>query len=123
MLQINIHVPNSPGSLARLSDALRAGDVNIDAVFCTNNKNQSTLHLVVDDPETAKVILRDFGEITTTEVLAHRIKNKPGAIAQVARMCAGHGINIEHIYASSLGKEAMCYLVVKDIEETKKVLQ
>ncbi len=122
-LQINVGVPNSPGSLARMTDMLRAADVNLEALFCTNNEKESVVHIIVDDPETAKVVLRDIGDITTTEVLAVRVKNSPGAIAHLARMCAGAQININHIYATSLGKEAMCYLAVDDIAGAKKVLK
>lgn len=122
-LQINVGVLNSPGSLARMSDMLRAADVNVEALFCTDGEKESVVHLIVDDTETAKVVLRDIGTISTTEVLAIQIKNKPGAIAHIARMCAGAKINIHHIYATSLGREAMCYLAVDDVETAKKVLK
>lgn len=122
-LQINVGVENSPGSLARMSDMLRAADVNVEALFCSDGEKESVVHLIVDDVETAKMVLRDIGTISTTEVLAIQIKNKPGAIAHIARMCAGAKINIHHIYATSLGKEAMCYLAVDDVETAKKVLK
>ncbi|MBP9850703.1 MAG: ACT domain-containing protein, partial [Candidatus Peribacteraceae bacterium] len=80
-------------------------------------------HLIVDDVETAKMVLRDIGPTTTTEVLAMKIHNKPGAIANIARMCAGAEINIHHIYATSLGREAMCFLAVDDIVKARKVLK
>ncbi len=44
-------------------------------------------------------------------------------MAHIARMCAGAQINIHHIYATSLGKEAMCYLAVDDIEQAKRLLK
>ncbi len=122
-LQINVIVPNSPGSLARMSDMLRAADVNVEALFCTDGEKESVVHFIVDDVETAKMVLREIGKITTTEVLAIQVKNKPGAIANVARMCAGAQINIRHIYATSLGKEAMCFLAVDNMEAAKKVLK
>lgn len=122
-LQINVGIPNHPGALARMSDMLRAADVNIDALFCTDGEKESVVHLIVDDVETAKLVLRKVGEVTTTEVLACKVKNKPGAIAQLARLCAGAGINIRHIYGTSLGKEAMAYLAVDEIEKAKKALK
>lgn len=122
-LQINVGLPNNPGALARLSDILRAADVNVEALFCTDGEKESVVHLIVDDVETAKMVLRDFGTTSTTEVLAIKIHNKPGAIAHIARMCAGARINIRHIYATSLGREAMCYLAVDDIEMARKVLK
>jgi len=122
VVQLNVSLPNHPGTLARMSDVLRSADVNIDALFCEEGKN-TAIHLIVDDVETAKMVLREISTVTTTEVLAIPAKNKPGTIAQIARKCAGAGINIRNIYATTLGKEAMVYLIVDDIEKTKKVLK
>lgn len=102
---------------------LRSADVNIEALFCTRESEETSVHVVVDDPETAKMVLRDIGEVSTKDVLAIPIKNKPGAIANIARVCAGQSINIEHIYATSFGKDAMVYLDVNDLEKAREVLK
>ncbi len=122
-MQLSVSVPNNVGSLARLSDMLRAADVNIEALFCTEGKIETLVHLVVNDPETAKIVLRNIGEVIATDVVSYQVKNKPGAIADLARKCAGAGINIRHIYATSLGKDAMCYLEVDDLEKAKKAMK
>lgn len=122
-IQLTINLPNSPGALARTSDMLRAADVNIDALSCTEGPKVTLVHLVVDDPETAKIVLRPVSEVKETEIVAYKVSNKPGAIADLARKCAGGGINIKHIYATSLGKEAMCYVEVDDLERAKKALK
>lgn len=122
-IELSIALPNHPGALARMSDMLRAADVNIEAMFCREDEKDTSVHLVVNDPETAKMILRQIGEVQEESVVAYTVKNKPGTIADLARKCAGAGINIRHIYASSAGKEAMCYLAVDDIEKAKKALR
>ena len=106
-----------------MSDMLRAADVNIEALFSTDGEKESVVHLIVDDTETAKLVLREIGKLTTTDVLAVKVKNTPGAIAHVARVCAGAQINIRHIYATSLGKAAMVYLAVDDLEKARKLLK
>lgn len=121
--QINIGLPNNPGSLARMSDMLRAADVNIKALFCTEGNGETLVHLIVSDVETAKMVLRDIGNVTTTEVVAYEVKNQLGAIADLSRRCAGAGINIRHIYATSLGKSAMCYLAVDSMETARNALK
>lgn len=123
VFQLTINLPNSPGSLARMSDMLRAADVNIDALSCTEGPEETLVHIVVNDPETAKIVLRPVTDVEATEIIAYEVRNKPGAIADLARKCAGHGINIKHIYATSHGKEAMCYLNVDDLEKAKKILK
>lgn len=122
-IQLSITLPNTPGALAKMSDVLRASNVNIEALFCSRENGNTDVHVVVDDPETAKMVLREISDVDTLDVLAIPIKNKPGAIAQIARMCAGNGINIEHIYATSFGKDAMVYLDVTDMEKAKEVLK
>ncbi len=121
--QLSVSIPNHIGALARLSDMLRAADVNIEALFCTDGASSTYVHLVVNDPETAKIVLRQLGDVVSKDVVAYQVKNKPGAIADLARKCAGAGINITHIYATSLGKEAMCYLEVDDMAKAKKALR
>jgi hypothetical protein len=123
VVQLSVALPNNPGSLARMSDMLRAADVNIEALFCNEGEHQTMVHIVVNDPETAKIVLRQIGEVVATDVVAYQVKNKPGAIADLARKCAGAGINIRHIYATSLGKEAMCYVHVDDLEKARKALK
>jgi hypothetical protein len=121
--QLTVSIPNNIGALARLSDMLRAAEVNIEALFCTEGPTHTSVHLVVNDPETAKIVLRQISEVVATDVIAYQVKNKPGAIADLARKCAGFGINIRHIYATSLGKDAMCYLEVDDVEKARKTLK
>lgn len=121
-VQISVEMPNQPGSLAKVTDKLRAVDVNIEALYCTEGDPATALHLIVDDTETAKMVLRDMGEVSTTDVFAFHMKNRPGAIAKIARTCAGANINIRNIYASTGGKkEATVYLLVDDIEKAKVV--
>lgn len=122
-LELTIALSNNPGSLARMSDMLRAADVNIEALFCNEGDSKTMVHIVVDDPETAKVVLGALDDVEATEVLAIPITNKPGSIAQIARRCAGAGINIKHIYATSFGKDAMVYLAVEDLAAAMKVLK
>jgi hypothetical protein len=115
-IQLNIVVPNVPSSLARVSDKLRASGINISAITCTEGANETVIHLIVDDPETAKIVLKDLGAVNTTDVLAIKMKNAPGAISAIARECAAAGINIRNIYSTTCGKEAMVYISVNDID-------
>ncbi len=120
--QLSIPLKNSPGSLARMSDALRASDVNIEALFCVEGPQQSIVQMVVDDPETAKIVLRDIAPVESIDVIALDVKNKPGVIAGFTRTLAGAGINIHHIYATASGKTAMLYLHVSDTQKAMEVL-
>ncbi len=120
--QLNIWIPNVPGELAKLTDKLRAADVNIDALSVTSiNDKETIVHMIVDDMETAKIVLQPNLKVQTSDILVFRLKNEPGAIARISRMCAGGGLNIRQVYASTNGKEAMVYVGVDDIEKAKQV--
>lgn len=116
-VQVNITMPNVPSSLAKVGDKLRSSEVNINAITCTEGPASTIIHMIVDDTETAKLVLRDLGPVTTTDVLAFKMKNRPGAIAGIGRTCAAAGVNIGMIYATTCGKEAMVYATVADIEK------
>ncbi|MDB4978556.1 MAG: domain protein-containing protein [Candidatus Peribacteria bacterium] len=122
-LQVNISVSNQPSSLARVCDTLRAHSINISAITCTEMKERTTIHLIVDDPESAKIVLRDLGTVSSTFVLGFKVKNQTGAIASLGRACAVAGVNIHNIFATTCGKEAMVYISVDEIEKAAESLK
>lgn len=122
-VQVTVVMPNIPSSLAKVGDKLRASDVNIDAISCTEGSQSTMIHLIVDDPETAKIVLKDLGPVTMEHILSLKMRNKPGAIANIGRACAAMGVNISYIYATTCGKEAMVYVAVGDVPATIELLK
>lgn len=122
-LQVNITVANQPSSLARVTDKLRANEVNISAISCTEGRDNTIIHLIVNDPETAKIVLRELGQVTANEVLGFKMRNEPGAIATIGRACAVAGTNIHNIYATTCGKEAMVYVSLEDTQTAISALK
>lgn len=121
--QITVAMPNIPSSLAKLGDRLRAADVNILGMTCTEGRPNTSIHLVVDDPETAKIVLREIGTVSTRPILSLTIKNKPGAIASVARDCAAAGINIRNFYTTLGGREGIAYIDCEDADKALELLK
>ncbi len=120
--QINLHVPNIPGMLARVSDALRSAEINIEAICCMDRGEASSIHLILDDIDSAVILLQKIGSVTREPVLAFQEVNKPGAISQIARACAGGNVNIRGMYATTYGKkEAMVYVMVDDVEKARAI--
>ncbi|MSR86703.1 hypothetical protein EXS70_00835 [Candidatus Peribacteria bacterium] len=121
--QVNITMPNIPSSLAKVGDKLRSSDINIDAISCSEGPTHSIIHLIVDDVETAKLLLKDLGAVTTSEVIALKVRNSTGVIANIGRSCAAKGINIRMIYATTCGKEAMVYVRVENVAKAIDLLR
>lgn len=120
--QVTVVTRNVPSSLAQVGDKLRASEVNIEAITVTEGKDKTAIHLIVSDHETAKIVLRDLGTVSTQEVVALKMKNRPGAIADIGRACAASGVNIGMIYATTCGKEAMVYVTVPEVNAAIKAL-
>jgi hypothetical protein len=123
VLQLNITMPNIPSSLAKVGDKLRAANVNIGAINCTEGTTHTIIHLIVDDPETAKIVLAELGPVTVSKVLAFKVKNAPGAIASIGRAFAAANLNIRSVFSTTFGKEAMAYVTVNDIEKAIEALR
>ena len=119
-VQLNIAMKNAPGNLANVSDMLRRADINISAISSSEGSPSSIIHMIVSDPETAKIILQPHWTVTSDDLIAFRAKNKPGAIAAIGRGCAGAGVNIRTIYSTSFGPDAMVYVLVDDMEKAVK---
>lgn len=123
--QVTISMPNVPSSLAKVGDKLRAAGINIGAISCTEGTPKTQIHLILDDVDTAKIVLKELGQVTTTEVLALRTKNRPGAIAEIGRDFAAADINIRYIYATTCGKgtDAMVYIAVEDTAKAMEMMR
>ncbi len=121
--QVNITMPNVPSSLAKVGDRLRASEVNIGAITCTEGKQSTVIHMILDDVETGKLVLKELGPVTTTEAIGFEMKNRPGAIAAIGRACAAAQVNIGIIYATTCGKDAMVYVTVPNAEEAMEKIR
>ena len=122
--QVDVTVPNSPNSLAVVSDALRSADVNIEALSCTQGTPNTTIHMVVDDPEAAKDALSSVGEVTLTDVLEFEMKNEVGAVGNAARALGSSEVNVQYLYASTPRKQGstMVYVSVDSLPKAKEAL-
>lgn len=117
--QVTIVMANIPGQLAKVGDTMRGAGVNISAISCSEGKDQSAVHMIVDDVDSAKTALKGMGTVSTSEVIGFKMKNKPGAIGMIGRACAAAGVNVRNMYATTCGPEAMVFVCVDDIAKAK----
>ena len=85
---------NRPGELANLTGALAAQDVNITiAAFGVNG--QGAAGFVASDETNVHTILQDSGyEFESFPTLTVQLPNRPGQIAEIARLLGDQGVNI-----------------------------
>lgn len=108
--ELNLRLPNSPGSLAGVCRLLADERVNIVALGL---ESSGQLHLVVDNHTRAGGILRDrHYQVAERNVVLVPVANGPGALAPVMTLAAEAGINVEYAYASTAEGNATAAVVL-----------
>ena len=108
--ELNIRVPNSPGTLAGVCRLLADERVNVVA-FGLESSGQ--LRLVVDNHTHAAGILRErHYQVSERDVVFVVVANGPGALAPVLTLAAQAGVNIEYAYASTAEGNATAGIVL-----------
>lgn len=123
--QLTLIVPNRPGQLARVTQALAAKQLNINAITIVDTADYGLLRMVVDNPERAATVLREAGyDVCTDDVLAISIPNRPGELAKLAQALAKVRVNISYIYSGSAGRNnALIVLKVNNMRRALKALE
>ena len=125
MKQIIIPVPDRPGVVADVSEALAAAGVNIEDMDAEGAADKGVIILSVDHYDVALRALQEagFGAITE-DALVLQLFNEPGALAKVARRLGEASINIRSLrIAKHLGSETLVTLVTDREEEARELLR
>lgn len=124
--QISIFLENKSGRLAQVTKALGDNGINIRALSIADTTDFGILRLIVNDPDKAYSVLKNSGfTVSTTDVIAVEVADKPGGLAEVLKHLDRSGINIEYLYAflQKSSNAALVVFRVEQIEEAVKVLQ
>jgi len=121
MKDLSIMLKNQPGALARLGTLLGNAGINIEGIFGTQHKDQSVVHILVDNPQEAQKVLEKEGipVVLSRDVLVKEIEDTPGALGKIAQKLADAGINIDLVYLAS---RTRLVLGVDDLEKAAQVL-
>ena len=82
--QLSVKMNNRPGELSRLSDLLGDEGINLRALTAAVHGADAQIHLVPDDPDKAREVLKGKGyELTEHRVLAVETPDHPGGLNAV----------------------------------------
>lgn len=99
MTEFIVEMENRPGRLASLAEALAAFEVNIEALTAYGHDGSSSVRLIVDDAVTTRRVLEEAAlRYEENRVLSVVLPHRPGELANMTRLLADAGINIEAIY-------------------------
>ncbi len=123
--QISVLLGNVPGSIARLTHILDSEDISTKAVSAASTAEDSTVRLVVNDPDRAAAVLKSYNfNFEVTPVLAAEVPLHTGGMNAILKPLSKGEINIHYLYTTinRIGKETIVILGVDKIEEAREIL-
>ncbi len=121
--EFSVKLPNRPGELARLTETLHKGGVNIRTV--STEPKAEVVRLVTDQPTKSREALKRADmEFSERNLLVAKLEDRPGELARISRVLADEGINIDAAYMlDKEGKHVHVALAVSDEQKAKNVLK
>jgi hypothetical protein len=113
--ELNLRLPNSPGSLADVCAVLASERVRVQALMLDA---AGTLRLLVDNPVRAAGVLRERRHtVVEKDVMVAPMSNAAGALAPILALVRHAGVNVEYAYASAPDESttALAILGVDDV--------
>lgn len=121
--QLALFLENSPGTLAKVCDALAEAKINIYAMSITDSVDHAIVRMVVSDPQRAMFIFEAHGTLVIeTDVLMIENDNRPGSLSKIAKHLSSKKINIEYAYLASMPTAKRGLLIMR-VDDPKKALK
>ena len=123
--QLTAFIENQPGKLKNMVEAISGSDVNIRAMSIADTKDFGILRLIVSDTEKAKSALAASCVTSVIEVIAVKMTDKAGSLAEILEVLDKAGVNIEYMYAFTAPADKGAYVVIRvnDNVSAEKVLR
>ncbi len=125
MKQITIVTKNRDGLTADIATVLGENDINIESLDAEEVAGMGVVTLTVDHYNRALHALRDSGwHAVTEDAFVMRVKDKPGALARVAKRFKDAGINFRSIrIIQHEGEWGMVAVSAEPIDEARALVK
>ena len=123
--QLSVFAENRPGAIVEITDALAGRGIDIRAMSIADTQNFGVLRLIVSDVNAARDALREIECIVSvTDVVCVEMSDRPGSLADIIKLLATNGVNIEYMYAFVAVSREHAYTVfrVSNNERTEELL-
>lgn len=124
--QISVFLENKPGRLAAVSKILAQKDIDISAISIADTTQFGILRMIVNKPEEAVAAIKEAGfPVSTTEVLAVEVADRPGGLNQALQILQQSGVSVEYLYSFIKRNEdkALILFRVEDPQKAVKALK
>ena len=106
--QISVFLENKSGRLTEVTEVLARNAINITALSVAETSEYGVVRLIVTDPVLATSVLKQEGfAVTGTDVLCLAMPNEAGSLARAMRLLSNASVDIEYMYAFSMGTKAL----------------
>ncbi len=118
-----VFAENKTGQLARVTRVLANAGLSIRWVTIASSEAFGVIKLLVDQTGTAYARLKEEGlPVSTVEVLALDVEDKPGGLSKVAEVLARNQVNIDNASAFVVSGRTVLLLEVKDAPRARELL-
>ncbi len=124
--QISVFVENKKGRLAKITEVLGQGGVDLIALSIADTTNFGIMRCIVSDPDKAISLLKNNGfTASTTEVIVAEVTDKPGGLAEVLKLLDQADISVEYLYSfvRTPNENALILFRVEEIDAAMNALQ
>lgn len=124
VIQLDVEIPDRPGELGRLADALGTAGVNIDRISAETGGGRAYVSLIADPPAAARAALKAAGyAYRERTVLVVRLDDHAGALAELARKLGTAGVNITSvIHLETVEGHAQLAIGVDDLARARSLV-
>jgi len=124
VIQLDVEVPDRPGELGKLADALGTAGVNIDRISAETGGGRAYVSVIADQPAAARAALKSAGyPFRERTVLIVRLDDKPGALADLTRKLGTAGVNITSvIHLETVAGHAQLAIGVDDLARARSLV-
>jgi hypothetical protein len=123
--QVSVFSENKPGKIERITGALAKKSINIRAITISDSGDYGIIKLLLDKPEEGAECLKEEGiAATLKEIVAIRIKDRPGGLFDAASLLRKNSINVEDAYGFMIHShdDAVFVFQVQNAKTTEKLL-
>ena len=125
MDQVSVFAENKPGAIADIAAKLAEAGIDLKALTIADTTEFGIVRFLSDSPKKALALLKLNGWVASlTPVVAVRMDDSPGALAQILMTFSAEDVMVEYMYAFVAQEEGHAYVVlrVQDAERAERLL-